>query len=178
MNQTRNWINLQLQAAEYHPQLCCNFDQVWSLMYAPKKRTLQLRESGTVDDLSRSRSMRAIRHILERALDVPYTESMVKDDNPCPPKPKVQGGASATGSVEMWRVPRTLTTLSWRDGTLGRGFITCRDDTLTSAQRDLANQARGIFRWVFFKYISRAMFFDICIYIYMHTYIGYIYIYL
>ena len=147
-------------------------------MYAPKKRTLQLRESGTVDDLSRSRSMRAIRHILERALDVPYTESMVKDDNPCPPKPKVQGGASATGSVEMWRVPRTLTTLSWRDGTLGRGFITCRDDTLTSAQRDLANQARGIFRWVFFKYISRAMFFDICIYIYAYVYRLYIYIFI
>lgn len=148
MIRTREWINIKLQSSEFHPQLCCNFDQVWSLLYAPKKSTLQMKK-GPVDELAKSRSMRAIRHVLERSLDIPYTESLVKDDNPCPHKPTITGGASATGSVEMWRVPRTVTTLSWRDGVVGRGFITCRDDSLTSAQRDLVNQARGIVRWVF-----------------------------
>ena len=71
MWQQQRWL-WWLQSAEFHPQPCCNFDQVWSLLYSPKKSTLQVKE-GPVDQLAKSRSMRAIRHILERNLNIPYT---------------------------------------------------------------------------------------------------------
>ena len=134
----RNWIKLQLGRGVFHPLLVCNFDQVWCTLYSPKSTTLQVQDHVK----QKSRSLRALRHCLERALQFDHTESF--DDPPVGTlKPKIQGGSAASACVDQWRTPRTLTTLSWRCGRVGRGFITCREDSLTAEQRNQANEELG-----------------------------------
>lgn len=134
----RNWIHLQLGHGVFHPQLVCNFDQVWCTLYSPKTTTLQVQDKVA----QKSRSMRALRHCLERALQLDHTESF-EEPNIGNLKPKIQGGSAASACVDQWRTPRTLTTLSWRDGRVGRGFITCREDSLSAEQRKQANEELG-----------------------------------
>ena len=138
MQKLRSSIALQLGKGKFHPQLVCNYDQVWSLLYTPRKKNLVIRKA--MDPLAKSRSLRAIRHCLERALHLPFTEPMGQEIEG-PQEPRIVGGAAASSTVDQWRVPRTLTTLSWRDGRVGRGFLTIKDEYLTESQRQEANQA-------------------------------------
>lgn len=136
-----NWVRYQTQAGTYHERLVGNFDQVWAVLFRPGQSTLQ-RKNAEVEELSRSLAWRKIRHVIERCLDKPFTEELPgqtahKDAF----HTDVTGGRAACTVVEGWRIPRTLCTLSWTDGSLGRGFVTCRDDTITEAQRATMNQA-------------------------------------
>lgn len=70
---------------------------------------------------------------------------MVKADEDCfAMTPEVQGKNAGAAPIESYRLPRTLTTVSWSDGSVSRGFVTCRGDTLTESQRDKANQADAV----------------------------------
>lgn len=142
MVKVRSWIQHQIASGRYHGRLIANFDQVWSLQFRPLARTLQQR--AKVDEHARSQSMRRIRHIIERVLDRPFTESLdgdsMEDASRCA---RVQGGEAAMAGVEGWRLPHTVTTVSWADGSLSRAFITCRADCLSESQRCQANQAPG-----------------------------------
>lgn len=80
-----------------HPRLVCNFDQVWSLMFRPQKKTLQ-RTNQTVsllDPLMKSKYLRQLRHNVERSLDLPLTEGdpkcQVKEQ---PTMPVLQGSTA------------------------------------------------------------------------------------
>ena len=137
MLKLRTWVLHHLGQGTFHPRLCGNFDQVWSVLYRPAKQNLQIRPE--VDPMSKEISKKRIRHLVERAAGLPYTVQM-KDDEGKVHAPAVTGGKAACAVVEQWRVPRTLTTLSWNDGSLGRGFVTCREDTLTEEQRVAANK--------------------------------------
>lgn len=142
MVKVRAWVQSQIKAGRYHGQLVANFDQVWSVLYRPKKRNLQQRSH--IDEHARSMTMRKIRHCVERILDVPYTEMLDPSEKVNQVhSSSIQGGEAATAAVDMWRVPRTVTTISWADGSLSRPFITCRSDYLTESQRQQANQARS-----------------------------------
>ena len=125
---------------QYHELMIGNFDQVWSVLFRPKRTTLVKREAQH-DQLSRSIALRKLRHCLERSLDMPLTEAFGDKESHVKP-PRIQGGNAACVAVDQWRVPRTLCTLSWINGDMGRGFVTVRDDTLTEEQRLQANQAR------------------------------------
>ena len=54
---------------------------------------------------------------------IPYQEH-----RPSPPQLDAQGQISA---VEQWRLPRTTTTLSWADGTIGSLYITVGAGSMT-----------------------------------------------
>ena len=70
---------------------------------------------------------------------------MVKADEDCSAMtPEVQGKNAGAAPIESYRLPRTLTTVSWSDGSVSRGFVTRRGDTLTESQRDKANQADAV----------------------------------
>ena len=94
------------------------------------------------DELSKRISLRRIRHCVERVLGKEPTENLdgrgevIAKVHP----PRLQGGTVAQCPVEQYRVPRTLTSLSWADGSLGRGFVSCRKDSLTEGQRKQANE--------------------------------------
>ncbi|CAK9050448.1 Malate dehydrogenase 2, partial [Durusdinium trenchii] len=56
------------------------------------------------------------------ALNMPVTENVETHRIRHDPKPNViQGGSYGSNAVDAWRVPHTLTTLSWLDGSVG-GF--------------------------------------------------------
>ena len=83
-----------------------------------------------------------MRHRIERALDLDLTESFDKEMAPSIRQSNITGGFAANCSVERWRVPRTLCTVSWADGSLTRAFMTIRQDCMTEAQRKEANEAQ------------------------------------
>jgi len=134
-----SWVAYQTTKGDIHPRMVANYDQTWSVLYRPVRSCLQQKTKG--DELSKHLSKRKIRHVLERCMGLDLTESLGPDENPVAKTPSVTGGKTATCPVESWRTPRTLCTLSWNDGTVGRGFITCRDDSLTESQRQQANEA-------------------------------------
>lgn len=83
-----------------------------------------MKSSKAFDELSKKKSLRSIRHVIERMLGMDHNE-FFGEKVPAPMDPSVTGGAAASAAIENWRIPRTLCSLSWRDGTLGRAFITC-----------------------------------------------------
>ena len=93
--------------------------------------------------------MRKIRHGLEVSLDMPLTEadpSTSSHDVLRPPR--VLGGNAAAAVVEEWRQPRTLTTLSWIDGAVGRGWVSFREGTISQeVQERLSAELR---KWLVF----------------------------
>ena len=140
LQRVQEWVKVQLHRGHYDGRLLGNFDQIWSLNFSPARKTLQ-RADAPPDDLSRQMSLRRIRHCVERVLSQPFTEGMGDTESVVEVhKPKLTGGQVAHCPAEGYRIPRTLTSLSWADGTLGRGFITCRRDTLSERQREEANE--------------------------------------
>ena len=84
---------------------------------------------------------RKIRHNLERTLGLPFTEEdpQAKSGKELA-EPAVQGMEVASAMVDAWRSPRTLTTLSFIDGKVGRGYVTFRQGGISAATRELVNQ--------------------------------------
>ena len=141
MIRVREWFQLQIVRGRYNGQLVANFDQVWSLCYSPSKQTLVQKPKAS-DDLARKISLRRVRHCIERVLGKEYTENM-DDSTVAVPEgntAKIQGGVASYSPVDGYRIPRTLTSLSWADGTLGRGYVCCRSDCITEQQRAEANK--------------------------------------
>ena len=126
------------------PRLVCNFDQVWSMRFRPHKRSLQKppdQKHMARDPLARSMLLRRVRHNLERSLDLPLTKAdpQVKQVKSQMAKPMVTEGSAASAMVQDWRLPRTVTTLSFMDGWMGRSFITVRDGQLPESTRRRLN---------------------------------------
>ena len=106
-------------------------------LYRAKRSTYQMKRTSA-DPLARTMSARKIRHVLERITGVQYAESLGPSDERA--GTRLQGGAAATFPIEGFRTPRTLCTLSWIDGTVGRGYVTARIDAISEDQRQQANE--------------------------------------
>ena len=138
----REFISEVLDRNEAHPLLVANFDQVWTTVHEPAQRKDAAKKGCTVDlDLEdeRRHRRRALVHKLRvnlgletAALPAGWDAKVVQDD-----------GYSAVSSVSNWRVPRTTTTLSWRNGDVGRLFVTIGDDKVSDQQLEQAKQFRG-----------------------------------
>ena len=136
----RTYIKSLSHGHSVHPRLICNFDQVWSLQFRPKRSCLQKDSAlaGQRDDaLKKSHYLRKIRHNLEVAMNLPVTELNPSEKQlvQAPKPPQVSGGKAATAMVSEWRVPRTVTTLSFVDGYVGRSFVTLREGSLPDETR-------------------------------------------
>ena len=144
LERIRAYVKLSASQKKVHERLICNFDQVWCTLFRPQKKCLQ--KSQTLkglrtDPLARSMYSRKIRHNLERTLGLPLTEEDPKRTS-CKElsDPVVQGMEVASAMVDAWRSPRTLTTLSFVDGHVGRGYVTFRQGGISAATRELVNQ--------------------------------------
>lgn len=162
LQKVRDFIRMEIQSKRIHPRLIGNFDQVWSVQYQPSKRTLQCRDH--CDDLAKHMSWRRLRHQIELSLDLPLTENLAENryhSRPGYSAEGVTGGAAGCAPVECWRVPRTLTTLSWSDGSVGRGYVTLRSDSISEKDHDLANQdhdTRLVWGWGTVSILYRSTF--------------------
>lgn len=140
MERVRNWISYQLHAERFRPKLVANFDQVWNLAYRPKKSILQ-KQDGPEDPVQRSSRLKKLRHIFERCLNLQYTDSLGPAPITDARSHRPTGGVAGYSSTDGYRLPHTLCTLTWRDGSLGRGFVTARSSDMTEEQRLQINQA-------------------------------------
>ena len=149
LQKVREWLKLEVASNRVHPRLLGNFDQVWSVTYQPRRSTLQSQHrrlslpSGGVDPCAKSMHQRRLRHFIERSMGMNLTEQFGEngetDESPIP-FAQIAGGFAGHTPVDAWRVPHTLTTFSWCDGTLSRGFITCCSDYMGESQRKLLNE--------------------------------------
>ena len=94
--------------------------------------------------------MRVIRHNLERVLCLPITEQdpTALVEKTSMKAPQVSGGAAASCMVESWRLPRSVTTLSFMDGHMGRGYITVRVGSLPEHKRSKLNRELNKFVFI------------------------------
>ena len=144
----RAWVKTKTFERHCHPRLVANFDQVWTTLYKPNKKPLQKTDGKsamlTTDPLAANAYLRRIRHNVERMLDCDFTENDPATERKLEPDPPVLTGSKAsTGTVDQWRVARTLTTLSWIDGFLGKGFVTYKKGTLSEQTREWAEKNLG-----------------------------------
>lgn len=145
----REWLKLEVGSGRAHARLLGNFDQVWSVTFQPNRRTLQSQHrrltlaSGGMDPCARSMHQRRLRRFIERSMGLNLTEQFGEngesDEGPIG-FAQISGGFAGHTPVDGWRVPHTLTTFSWSDGTLSRGFITCCSDYMGESQRQQLNQ--------------------------------------
>lgn len=134
--QMREWIAYQIDSGAIHSRLVCNFDQTWSLNFQPKRKTVQARSKPMVEEKSVHR--KELRRVIARSLGLPLPAE--KSPECSDTVPQVTGSKAAMNVVDGWRIPHTLTTLSWIDGEVGRGWVTCTSNTLTEQQRRVLNQ--------------------------------------
>lgn len=141
----RTYIGSLVSEKVVHPRLIGNFDQVWSMRFRPQRKTYMKESSlrgSTKDPHARSSMLRKIRHCLERSLDLPLTEP--DPSEPAPPRdfrtPRVTGGVAASALVDEWRMPRTVCTLSFCDGHLGRSFVSIRAGAISEELRAKLNR--------------------------------------
>ena len=88
-----------------------------------------------------------MRHSIERALDLPLSEpdpSLGQHQSELK-VPHVQGLEAASATVDAWRQPRTLTSLSFIDGYMGRGYVTFKEGGISQSLRDHVNRKYGQF---------------------------------
>lgn len=140
LEKVRGFVRTLRDSKQIHPLLVGNYDQVWSLQYRPSRATLQRKEHA--DTFARHMSLRKLRHKIELALDLDVTENVESNRYRHRAKAAPTGGQAASAVVDGWRIPRTITTLSWIDGTISRGYVTIRADGLSEEDRRQANQDR------------------------------------
>ncbi len=123
-----------------HERLIANFDQVWTTLYKPQQRPLG-RSTQTTVGPDKTKFIKTVRHQVERMLDMEFTEQDPRTTQKTEPRTQqVTGGAAALGCVENWRQPRSLTTLSWIDGTVSRGYVTYRKGTIPEKAKEWVGQ--------------------------------------
>ncbi|CAK9057185.1 Protease 2 (Oligopeptidase B) (Protease II) [Durusdinium trenchii] len=110
------------------------------MAFRPRRATLQQSGSANATDEFKGKPfLRKMRRVFERCLNKPFTEESLLPQHQ--QDPTMTGGTAANVPVDGWRVPRTLTTLSWADGSLGRGYITYREsDGVSEKARHRLNQ--------------------------------------
>ena len=141
----KEYVAEVIRCGQAHPLLIANFDQVWTTIYEPASRVVwkdPARRGSTQDDrLGNGRFYRRQQLSMQLRIDLGLEQAAVKAASS--ERRKVDDGYSQVGCVGNWRVPRTTTTLSWRNGDLGRLFTTIADDKITDAQLAAAEDLRG-----------------------------------
>ncbi|CAK9055230.1 Malate dehydrogenase 2 [Durusdinium trenchii] len=151
LQEVRTYVSKTCKDKGICPRLVANFDQVWTTLFRPERKILQKSTpAGLKDPLVRSMAMRRVRHNLQRCLGLEFTETDpgVLTAKESLKQPRVSGGPAASATVDSWRQPRTLTTLSFIDGHLGRAYITCKAGTIAESTRKQMNKELSKYLWI------------------------------
>jgi hypothetical protein len=158
MKRVRDHVAMEISSDKIHEKLCANFDQVWCMNFRPRARSLQ-QKTSEYDPLSKLPSKKKLRQKFERILESTVADMPLGEQDAMVATPRLTGGAAANVPVEGYRKPHTLTTLSWCDGSVSRGFVTVNEDDMSESQRAAINKD-----W------ELAAVFRLCIYIYTHIF--------
>ena len=138
----KEFVVATIRDGKAHPLLVGNFAQVWTCMYEPAARAIwkDPKRQGQQRDPARKPGKFFHRAQLAKQLRVDLgLEAAALLGN----REKGDDGYSQIGCVSNWRTPRTTTTLSWRNGDLGRLFITVAYAKISEAQLKEAEGLRG-----------------------------------
>ena len=124
----RTFVACCSESHHVNKQLIMNFDQVWTCLYNHSKRVLyKPNEQEGQHRSPRKMSMQKMLQSIRNALETEQGENLW--DEGYHAKPVVLNAQANVTPIEMWRFPRTTTTVSWSDGELGAAWITIKEGT-------------------------------------------------
>ena len=134
MEVLRNWVTMACQTSKVNERLVAHFDQVWTQLYEPAKRVLYKNpEEQGKNDPDRKLLPPSKTNMLDcfrKALNLPG--SMVRSKEKDGPQKASLCAQSTLVPIDYARYPRTTTTLSWIDGTMGRAYVTAASNVLSA----------------------------------------------
>ena len=134
MEMIRNWVTMACQTSRVNERLVAHFDQVWTQLYEPARRVLYKHpdEQGKTDPERKllAPSKANMLDCFRKALNLhgPMECSKEKDG----PRKATLCAQSTLVPIDYARYPRTTTTLSWVDGTMGRAYVTAAANVLSA----------------------------------------------
>ena len=136
MEAVRKYIHMITERNEVEPRLVANFDQVWSVHYEPPKSVLHKNECkfGQLvnSPLQKKRSVAKIVAQLEAYMGV-SSKATMSSQNTKVCELVTLDAPGRMNPVDYNRNARTVTTLSWRDGELGRSWITLAPGSMSGS---------------------------------------------
>ena len=151
MEDYRNYINTSSGSLGVHERLIAYWDQIWCLAYTPENNVMWKDPSkqGVKQPAfsGKSRTKEALRMAILRILDPKQYQQCVNE------KADKEGWMLKLASIDAysgiappaeWRHPRTLTTLTWRDGHLDATFVTIPKGTISATElQELNDELQG-----------------------------------
>ena len=151
METYRNYINTASGNQGVHERLIAYWDQIWCLAFTPDtdvmwKKPSKSKEQAAAFD-GKSVTKEALRMAILRNLDPEKYQQCVDA------KAQQKGWMLNLAAIDAysgiappaeWRHPRTLTTLTWRDGYLDATFVTIPRGAMSATElEELNNELRG-----------------------------------
>ena len=151
MEDYRHYINTASASQGVHERLIAYWDQIWCLAFTPEPNVMWKDPSKSKKQTpafdGRSRTKEALRMAILRTLHPEKYQQCVDE------KAGKEGWMLNLASIDAysgiappaeWRHPRTLTTLTWRDGYLDATFVTIPRGTISPTElEELNNELRG-----------------------------------
>ena len=151
MEDYRNYINTASGSQGVHERLIAYWDQIWCLAFTPETRVMWKDPSKSKEQAlafgGKSKTKEALRMAILRTLHPEKYQQCVDE------KAGKEGWMLNLASIDAysgiappaeWRHPRTLTTLTWRDGYLDATFVTIPRGTISPTElEELNNELRG-----------------------------------
>lgn len=147
MQEIREWISMATSSQKVDARLMCHFDQVWSVHFEPARRVLwKSAEAGNemVDPNHKKPSQKAMLEKIREALSNSVKDTTVEKKKNYEVKQAALGPQSTLVPVDNSRIAKTVTTLSWADGSMGRAYVTAPSTTISdSVAEEMNQQLRG-----------------------------------
>ena len=139
MHAVRAWVGRADKDFGIHRRMIANFDQVWTCLYEHGKKVLY---KSAVSTQSKPRTkydktLALIRSMMQNDGEMPALEVKEYEYRPKPPQLNAQAKMTP---VENWRLPRTTTTLTWSDGTMGTAFVSIASGSIPTNVMDTMNE--------------------------------------
>ena len=129
-------------------RLLCHFDQVWSLHFEHTRHTLwkDEKDKGKLKDPNSKKILeKKMLDMIAAAVsnDVPHAAAKAQEKYEV--KPACLNAQSTLIPVDQARLAKTITTLSWADGTMGRGYVAAPSTTITdTVAQEMNERLKGI----------------------------------
>lgn len=143
MQAVRDHVNAAVETGRVHPRLIGNFDQVWTMRQTPEKTQVfkDSSKGGQSDEPVEPHTLHQLkaREALLLHLGKPEMTKLCLM-HPVSAPPDLKGQVQV---VMNNRSPRTVTTWSWRDGTMGLTYITFAEGDVSVAEMEELNEFFG-----------------------------------
>lgn len=124
---------MMVSSEQVEPRLMVHFDQVWTTHFESARRVMfRAGDNNGLPQEQHKPSTEKMLQSLRQALEIPSDVSDVKGGHPA--QPPSLSAQSTLVPVEYQRNARTVTTLSFADGTMGRAYITASSSILLGPQ--------------------------------------------